>query len=112
MHLPVQFITMVEVFVTMHAQVLSAKLADDDRVVAFAVGACLAHSLRANEWLKAFVLFCVTGTTLTVPQDSGLPFLEPWCTDTVTEARVDIYVQINQGALLMEVPPYDWRQLS
>ena len=52
------------------------------------------------------------GTTLTVPQDSGLAFSSRGALGFSLEEKVDIHVKMNQGGRLTEVPPYDWRLLS
>ena len=43
------------------------------------------------------------GTTLTIPQDAGLASFEWWCTDIVTEGKIDIHVQTNQGHTVEEI---------
>ena len=75
------------------AQVLSAKLVDDDCLVVCAVGAGLARSLSGRTHSTCFAPL---GTMLTAPQDAGLALFASWDTDVVTEEKVDTHLQINQ----------------
>ena len=111
------FITMAGVHVIIRwaiscAEILSAELGDDDCLVGWLSALASQTGWEAQTSDRRQSLCCAAlGTMLTVPQDSGLAFLESWCTDIFTGERVEIDVAINQGRRFVEVPPYDWRPL-